>query len=465
MSASLDEVLQAIRTGIPLFLERFQECLRIPSISTAPENQPDMLRMSQWLQAEMRRIGLEHVQAYPTPGQPMVYGDWIHAPGRPTVLVYGHYDVQPADPLDEWVSPPFGAEIRDDYIFARGASDMKGQILAQLAAVEAWLAQGTCPVNLKYLIEGEEEIGSPYLDDFIRDHTDLLECDIVLNCDAMIHSAENPSITYALRGLAYFELEICTAEKDMHSGMFGGAVRNPIHVLTEVLSGMHDASGSITLPGFYDHVPTAEDDERALLAKAPYNDAAFLKTAGAFALYGEEGFTTLERLGVRPSLDVNGIWGGFQGEGAKTVLPARAGAKLSMRLIPGQPLDMVEKQLRAYLEAKVPAGCQWNLTCHSIGPGSVMHWKSPYMQAAADALKKVFGKEPFLRREGASVPVVRLLQERLGVDSVMLGFGQPDDGIHGPNEKQSLPVLYKGMESYACFLYNVGRLKPMSVHD
>ncbi|NLN94375.1 MAG: dipeptidase [Candidatus Hydrogenedens sp.] len=465
MTAPLENVLTTLRSKKEEYLEGLKACLRIPSISTLAENRKDMYHMADWLQEAMRQAGLENVAAMDTPGLPVIYGDWLHAPGKPTVLVYGHYDVQPVDPLDEWLSPPFGAEVRDDHIYARGASDMKGQIFAQLMAVEAWMAEGGCPVNLKYLIEGEEEIGSTHLDAFIQEHTDLLQCDIVLNCDAMIHSAARPSINYALRGLAYFELEICTAQKDMHSGMFGGAVHNPIHVLTDLLSGMHDSRGHITLPGFYDHVPLLEEEERTLLAEAPYDDADFLKTSGAFALHGEEGYTTLERLGARPSLDVNGIWGGFQGEGAKTVLPARAGAKLSMRLIPGQILEEVEKQLRAYIEQAIPEGCEWTVTCQSLGPGSVMNWKSPYMQAAVEAVSEVFGVKPFLRREGASVPVVRLLQERLGVDSIMLGFGQPDDGIHGPNEKQSLSVLFQGMESYARFMDRVGTIDPAQSHD
>lgn len=465
MAAPLDTVLTRIRSQKDAYLERFKAWLRIPSISTLVENHDDMIHMAECLQEEMRRAGLENLKAIPTPGLPIVYGDWLHAPGKPTVLVYGHYDVQPVDPLDEWLSPPFGAEVRDDYIFARGASDMKGQVFAQLVAVEAWLAEGDCPVNLKYLIEGEEEIGSTHLDAFIQEHADLLQCDIVLNCDAMINSAARPSINYALRGLAYFEVEICTAEKDMHSGMFGGCVRNPIHVLADLISGMHDATGRITLPGFYDHVPPLEEEERALLAEAPYSDADFLKTSGAYAIHGEEGYTTVERLGVRPSLDLNGIWGGFQEEGAKTVLPARAGAKLSMRLVPGQILEDVEKQLRAYIEKEIPEGCEWTVTCQSLGPGAVMNWQSPYMQAAVESIAEVFGVKPFLRREGASVPVVRLLQERLGVDSIMLGFGQPDDGIHGPNERQSLPVLYQGMESYARFLHKVGAIAPAKSHD
>lgn len=434
------------------FVEALCEALRIPSISTLPEHKPDMFRMADWFAQRMMGMGLEHVEVMPTTGSPAVYGDWLHAPGKPTVLVYGHYDVQPADPLDEWETPPFTPARRGDYLVARGVSDMKGQIIAQMAAVEAILAQGACPVNLKYLIEGDEEIGSPSLEAFIKDNHELLACDVVLNCDTTIHSADRPSLVYALRGLAYFEVEISGPERDLHSGVFGGAIRNPLHVLCELIAGMHDADGRITLPGFYDTVRPLDDEERALLREGPYSDDGWLRLCGARGLFGEAGYTTIERIGARPSLDVNGIWGGFQGEGAKTVLPARAGAKLSMRLVADQRLEDIEPQLRAYFDAHTPEDCCFSLIAHSLGPGAIMDRDSRYMRAAAQALEIVLGKKPFFRREGASVPVTGIIQQQLGVDSVMLGFGLPDDGIHGPNERQSLPLLFKGIETYIRFL-------------
>lgn len=449
----LEKAIEYLNERQPEHVRRFKEALSIPSISTFQENRPDMLRMAEWLAAQMSGMGLEHVKLMPTANNPILYGDWLHAPDKPTVLVYGHYDVQPADPLDEWQSAPFSPEIRGDYIYARGASDMKGQIFAQLMAVEAFMkAAGGLPLNLKYLIEGDEEVGSPPLQDFLEENRGLFKCDAVLNCDSMLHGENTPSIVYALRGLAYFELAITGPSRDLHSGVFGGIVRNPLNTLCSVLAGMHDDKGRITLPGFYDTVRPLSDDERATLEAGPYTDQYFLELAGTPGLCGEEGFTAVERLGARPSLDINGIWGGFQGEGAKTVLPARAGAKFSIRLVADQKLAEVVEQLRAYLEAAVPSECLWELSVHSLGPGAIMDRSSAAIQAAAASLQEVFGKKPFFRREGASVPVVGMMQQVLGVDSVMLGFGLPEDGIHGPNERQSLPLLFKGMETYLRFM-------------
>lgn len=453
----LSEIIVYTQQRQEAYVKRFEEALAIPSISTFPENKPDMVRMAQWLADQMKAMGLENVALMPTPNNPILYGDWLHAPGRPTVLIYGHYDVQPADPLDEWESPPFSPSIRGEYIYARGASDMKGQIFAQLLAAEALLGQsGGLPINVKYLIEGDEEVGSPPLHEFIRTHKDLLACDAVLNCDSMIHGPDAPSIVYALRGLAYFELTISGPAKDVHSGMFGGIIRNPLNVLCEVLAGMHDAEGRITLPGFYDSVRPLTEEEKETLREGPYSDPYYVDISGAPGLFGEVGYTSVERLGARPALDVNGIWGGFQGEGAKTVLPARAGAKFSMRLVADQQLEEVVKQLEAYLEKAVPRECRYKLAVHSLGPGAIMDRKSAPIQAAVKAMKQVFGKEPFFRREGASVPVVGMMQQELGVDSVMLGFGLPEDGIHGPNERQSLPLLFKGIETYLRFMTILG---------
>ena len=288
--------------------------------------------------------------------------------------------------------------------------------------------------------------------DFVEAHKADLACDVVLNCDGGIYAPDQPSIVYALRGLAYFEIEVRTAKSDLHSGLFGGGILNPIHVLSEVIAGLHDADGRVLVPGFYERVRPLDEAERACLRQVPHDDNEFLQLAGASVLHGETGYSTVERLGARPCLDVNGIWGGFTGEGAKTVLPARACAKMSMRLVPDQRPDEAEAQLRAYLEKRMPEGVSWTLHCHSWGPGAVMERSSDYMVAAAKALEQVFGRAPFFERHGGSVPVVGLLQQRLGVDSIMLGFALPGDGIHGPNERQYLPNLYKGMETYARFL-------------
>lgn len=455
--SELEQSLKHARDHQARHLAEYRALLAMPSISTLTENMPDVLRTAEWLADQLKRLKMDQVAVMPTAGHPIVYGEWLKAPGKPTILVYGHYDVQPVDPLDEWESDPFGAEIRGDHIYARGASDMKGQIFAQLKAMESIAAQGDYPVNIKYLLEGEEEIGSPSLPGFIDSNLKLLQCDAVLNCDAGIHDKDTPAIMYSLRGLAYFELEIRTAKKDLHSGMFGGSVRNPLHVLADVISAMHDDDGRVTLPGFYDRVRTLDDEERELLRQVPYSDAAWTAMAGTQMCFGEEGFTTVERIGARPTLEVNGVWGGFTGEGAKTVLPARAHAKISARLVADQDPDAVEGQLREFLAQHVPDDVSWQLHKHSSGPGSTMDRKSAYMKSAEAALKAVFGKAPVFKREGGSVPIVGMLQKKLGVDSVMLGFALPDDGIHGPNEKQYLPNFYRGIETYIHYLYLLGK--------
>ncbi len=452
-----DKAVELARGRHAAFLDQYAEMLRIPSVSTLPEHRADLRRMAEWCAEELLRRGMSRVEINETPGHPIVYGEWLNAHGRPTVLVYGHYDVQPVDPLHEWESDPFGADVRGEWIFARGASDMKGQIFAQMKAMECLRdAEGAYPVNVKYLLEGEEEIGSINLPAFIDTHKDQLACDVTLNCDAGMHAPDMPSITYALRGLAYFEIELRAPGHDLHSGLFGGSVRNPIHVLAELVAGMHDAKGRVTLPGFYDRVRPLDEEERALLARVPWSGQEWLDMTGAAALYGEEGYTTHERVGARPTLDVNGIWGGFTGEGAKTVLPARAWAKLSTSLVPDQQPGEIEGMLRAYLEASAPKDVEWTLKVHSLGPGAVMDRKSTYMQSAAAALEDVFGCPPLFKREGGSVPVVGLFQEKLGVDSIMLGFALPGDGIHGPNERQHLPTLFKGVDAYIHFLCRLG---------
>jgi acetylornithine deacetylase/succinyl-diaminopimelate desuccinylase-like protein len=439
------------------FLEEYKALLALPSISTLPENREAVHKTALWLADELKRLGLDAVELVETTRHPVVYAESLRAPGKPTVLVYGHYDVQPVDPLDEWDSDPFGGEIRGDYIFARGASDMKGQIFAQLKAIEAMTAQGALPLNLKYVLEGEEEIGSPNLPAFLDAWHNRLGCDILLNCDAGIEAPDTPSITYALRGLAYFEIELQTATKDLHSGMFGGTVLNPIHVLCDLIAGMHDADGRVTLPGFYDAVRELDPEERAQLARAPYSDAEWRSRAGVTTLCGEAGYTTIERVGARPTIEVNGVWGGFTGEGAKTVLPARASAKISTRLVADQQPESIQAMLRAYLEAHMPEGVEWRLIQHSCGPGAIMDRHSSYMKAAVDALREEFGAEPIFTREGGSVPIVGMLQQRLGVDSVMLGFALPDDGIHSPNERQYLPNFYKGIDTYIRFMLALGQ--------
>lgn len=452
----LNAALERARAARETQLEDYCDLLRIPSVSTLPAHAADIRHCADWLAERLRAGGMEKVGIMPTPGHPIVYAESEFEEDRPTVLVYGHYDVQPVDPVAEWRNDPFEPTVEDDYLIARGASDMKGQLFAFLCALEAFGEDDAPEVNLKVLFEGEEEIGSAHLEEFIADNKELLACDFVLNCDAGIHEKDTPAINYALRGLAYFELELRTAQRDLHSGLYGGSVRNPLHELCNLIAGMHDAQGRVTLPGFYDVVRALSEEERALIAQLPHDDAEWLAFAGASETYGEAGFTTLERVGARPTLEINGLWGGFTGEGSKTVLPAKANAKISCRLVPDQDETAIQGMLEAYLKAHVPAGVEWSLRDLACGPGAVMDRTAPHMKAAAAALEAVFGKAPLFKREGGSVPVVGLMKRMLGVETVMLGFALPDDGIHGPNERQYLPNFYRGIETYIHFLAGLG---------
>jgi acetylornithine deacetylase/succinyl-diaminopimelate desuccinylase-like protein len=449
---ALEPALAFARANQTRFLDEYKDLLRLPSVSTLPEHKGDIERTARWLADQLRSASISLVEIIPTAGHPVIYAESPGPAGAPTVLVYGHYDVQPADPFEEWTSPPFEPAIRGDYLYARGASDMKGQIFAQIKAVESLARHGGLPVTLKYVIEGEEEIGSPHLGAFIDAHHERLACDFVLNCDAGIHAPEVPAITYALRGLAYFEVEIRGPKNDLHSGLFGGSVHNPAQALCELIAGMHDAEGRVTLPGFYDSVRALADDERAALARLPYSDERWIEVTGVPNLWGERGYTTLERVGARPTLEVNGFLSGFTGEGSKTVLPAKAMAKISTRLVADQDPAAVHQQLCEYLRRNCPDTVEWEVRELVHGKGAIMDRTSPWMKAAGAALREVFGREPIFKRDGGSVPVVGMMQEKLGVDSVMLGFALPDDGIHGPNERQYLPNFYRGIETYIRFL-------------
>ncbi|MBI3763625.1 MAG: dipeptidase [Chloroflexi bacterium] len=453
---AVDNAVKFARDRRETALAELKELLAIPSISTLPEHKPDMRRAAEWLAAELKRVGMTRAEIMPTAGHPVVYAEWLGAPGKQTVLVYGHYDVQPVDPLDEWVSDPFAGQIRGDNIFARGASDMKGQDVAFIKAAEALMQNGGLPVNIKVLIEGEEEIGSPSLGEFIAAHADLLKCDFSLNCDGGILRPDLPSIAYGLRGLAYFEVWVRGPEHDLHSGMFGGTLHNPAQALCELIAGMHDADGRVTLPGFYDKVRRLAPDERAALARRPHDDEEWrINAASPPALYGEKGFTTVERVGVRPTLEVNGLYSGFIGEGSKTVLPAKAMAKVSMRLVPDQDPNEVGQQLREHLRRHAPPTVTWEVRDLTSGPGVIVERDSPHVKAAVAALKSVFGVDPVFIREGGSVPIVGMIQSQLKAESVLMGFGLPDDNLHAPNEKLHLPNFYKGIEAYIHFLHNL----------
>ncbi len=451
----LEEAIKYARNHHNDLLGRLKALLAIPSISTLPENDGEVRQAAEWLAAELNRVGMHRVQVMPTAGHPMVCGESEQQPGRPTALIYGHYDVQPADPLDEWHTGPFEPTLRGENLLARGASDMKGSLCAFLLAVEALQTQGGLPVNLKFLLEGEEEIGSPSMEEFIDAYRERVEADFALNLDGDIFAPNQPSICYALRGLAYYEVEVRGARQDLHSGVFGGSIHNPAQALCELVAGMHDADGRVALPGFYDDVRPLDEDERHALARMPLTDEAWRDLAGVPALWGEDGYSTVERLGARPTLEVNGIVGGFTGQGAKTVLPAKALAKISMRLVADQDPAKIEGQLRAYLESKAPKTVTWEVHCLNRAPGAIMARDSRFMRAACRAMHEAFGAEPFFKREGGSVPVVGMMQQKLGMDTIMLGFRLPDDNMHGPNEKQHVPTLYRGVETYIRFLEHV----------
>ena len=438
------------------FLEELVEFSIIQSVSTDPERKTDVQKTANWLVKRLDDLGLDNVKIYPTPGHAVVYGESLMAGSEaPTVLIYGHYDVQPAEPLDKWHTPPFEPTVIEDNLYARGTSDMKGQVTATIAAAEAIMRTSELPINIKFIIEGEEEIGSPNLPAFIEEHKEMLACDFALNPDTGMVAPDLPTITYALRGLAYFELRLWGPEHDLHSGVFGGAVHNPAQVLAELIAGMHDEKGRVTLPGFYDKVRLLDNEERAEIARLPKDEAWYLENTGAPALFGEAGFTPDERVGGRPTLEINGMLSGFTGEGGKTVLPAYAMAKISCRLVPDQNPDEVYQQFMAYLDENVPPTVKWEVITMASGPASISDRNSPWTQAYLKAAESAWGIKPVFKREGGSVPVVTSFQEILGVESVNIGFGLPTDNMHGPNEKLHLPTWYQGIDALIHFFFNL----------
>ncbi len=438
------------------FLSELIDLVQIPSVSTDTENNPDILKAAEWLQHELQRRGCTRIEIFKTPKHPVVYAEWLGAGSdKPTVLIYGHYDVQPVDPIDLWKTPPFQATVQGDYLYARGTSDMKGQIIAALKAIESIQAAGTFPVNLKFILEGEEEIGSPNLEPFMRDHVDLLKCDFALNPDSGMIAADVPTIVYGLRGLAYFEIRLYAQEGDLHSGLFGGVVDNPANVLCQLVAGMKNQDHQITLPGFYDRVRPLSDEERKELARLPLDEGYYLKGSGAKKLTGETGYTWVERAGARPTLDVNGIYSGFIGDGSKTVLPCYAMAKISTRLVPDQDPAEIKKSFIHYLDEHVPEGMRYEIIEHAGSKASITNINTPGVKSLEKAFESVWGIRPVYKREGGSIPVVGHMQEILGIESVLTGFGLPEDQIHAPNEHLNLPVWYKGIDVLIHFFCNL----------
>jgi len=425
------------------------ELLRIPSVSADRNYAGDVRRAADWVAGRLRRLGLAS-EVIETDGNPLVYAESPPVPGAPTVLVYGHYDVQPADPLDQWTSPPFEPTVRDGNLYARGATDDKGQMLPHVNSVQAWIeTAGQLPLQVKFLIEGEEEVGSESLNKFLERSADKLACNVVVVSDTAQFAPGQPAITYGLRGIAYFELRLTGPKHDLHSGTFGGGVTNPANALARMLAALVDNDGRVQVPGFYDDVIPLTDRERAQFAALAFDEQAFMERIGVDAVTGEVGYTTLERRWARPTCDINGIWGGYQGEGGKTVLPSTAGAKFSFRLVPRQDPHRVAAGLRELLARICPAGIKLELIEMHGAPGAMVSLDSPYMQAAARAIELGFERPPVFIREGGSIPIVTAFYERLGVDTLLLGWGLEDDNAHGPNEKFSLADFHRGIRASA----------------
>ena len=444
LAPNLEAYLQTAQKGQ---LEELSDWLRIPSVSTLPQYRADVERAAGWLARKMKAAGLQNVEIILTDGHPIVYSDWLHAGDyAPTVLVYGHYDVQPVDPEDLWISPPFEPTLRGDDLFARGASDDKGQLFAHVAAVEALLATlGALPVNVKFLVEGEEEVGSQALIAYLPAETEKLAADVCLISDTHILAPDQPMIIYGLRGVWAGEVTVRGPSQDLHSGMFGGAVHNPNQALCALLARLHDSAGRVAVPGFYDEVQPLTDNERTALAQVPYGEAELLQETGAPSAWGEEGYTVTERIGARPTLEINGMWGGFIGDGFKTVIPEEAHAKVSCRLVPDQQSSAIGPMIKRFLQQIAQSTVEVSVRTLQHAPATVVPLDVPEMQAAARAYGRVFGAEPVFSREGGSIPIATVVQESLGIPILFMGFGLPDDNLHAPNEKLHLPNFYRGI--------------------
>ena len=446
----MEKIIDFINVNRDRYLDELKVLLAIPSISALPQHAGDVKRCAEWCADEMRRIGLQNVRLIETPGNPVVYGDWLGAPGAPTILFYGHYDVQPVDPLELWESPPFEATVRDGEIYARGSADDKGQVFMHLKAVEAHLKQSArLPVNMKFILEGEEEVGSVNLDDFVRAHRSDLAANVVVISDSPMFARGVPSICYGLRGLVYCQIDLRGSSTDLHSGSFGGAVANPAIVLAQMLAQMKDRGGRVKITGFYDDVVPLQEEERKAWASLPFNERKYKKDFGIPKVYGETDYTTLERTWARPTFEVNGLLSGFTGEGAKTVLPAVAMAKVSMRLVPNQDPDKIAKLFEAHVLDIAPKTVEVKVTRMHGGKPWMTSYDNPFVKAAGRAIEKGFGQKPVYTREGGSIPVVSTFQEELGLPSVLFGVGLPDENAHAPNEKLDVGNFHSGIVASA----------------
>lgn len=433
------------------FLNEMLDLLRIPSVSAKSEHKGDMLRCAEAVKDSLLAAGAGKAEVMATDGHPVVYGEKIIDSSKPTVLVYGHYDVQPPEPLELWTNPPFEPTIVDGKIFARGSADDKGQFYMHVKALETMVKTNSMTTNIKFLIEGEEEVGSPNLGKFVAANKDLLKADVILISDSSLLSMENPSLDIGVRGLSYIQVEVTGANRDLHSGTYGGAVANPITILAKMIAGCHDKKNHITIPGFYDDVAVPTKEERKLLKKAPYNEQEYMDELGVKELWGEKGFTTYERTGIRPTLEVNGIWGGYTGEGAKTVLPSKAYAKISARLVPNQSSHKITEILLNYFKSIAPPSVTVKAELHHGGEPYMTPIDSKGYQAAAKALKTTFKKKPIPVRGGGSIPICSILERELGIKIIFMGFGLDNDNLHSPNEKYNIENYYKGIETIPYF--------------
>lgn len=436
------------------FLEELKDLLRIPSISTLEEHKDDIHKAANFVANDLKRIGFENVEVIATEGHPLIYADWLHASGKPTVLCYAHYDVQPAEPLDEWTTPPFEPTERNNNIYARGAVDDKGQLWMEMKAFESLFkaGNGKFPLNIRVIFEGEEEVGGEAIADFVRKHGDRLKADFALVCDTEMFAPDLPTLCVGLRGLVYTEIEAQGAAQDLHSGVYGGAAPNPLFALIEIISKLKDSNGKILIPGFYDKVKAPTQDELKAWKALPFDEEEYRKKeVGSNVLTGEPGYSVLYRTWARPTLEVHGIPGGFTAQGAKTVIPARASAKVSMRLVPDQDPDGILKKYTDYVMSLCPKGIQLKIKVHSKGPASVVDTDNKYIRAANEALHEVFHKDTVYIRSGGSIPIVSDFEDELKIPTVMMGMGLPDDNLHAPNEKFHIPNFYRGIEAIIRF--------------
>lgn len=440
------------------YLSELFDFLKIPSVSADSQYKEEVFKAADFVAQQLDAAGAEHIEICPTPGYPILYADKIIDASLPTVLVYGHYDVQPADPLELWDSPPFEPVIKDDKIYARGASDDKGQMYMHIKALEVLKANGGVPCNIKFMFEGEEEVGSDNLEEFVKQNKEKLKADVILISDTGIFANDVPSITTGLRGLSYVEVKVTGPNKDLHSGMFGGQVANPINTLCDMIASMKDENNHITIPGFYDDVEVLSEAQRQEMAQAPLDETSYKKSLGVDALEGEAGYTTLERVSIRPTLDVNGIWGGYTGEGAKTVLPSVAQAKISMRLVPNQSSEKITKLFTEHFNKIAPPSVKVEVTPHHGGEPAVTPTDSIAYEAASQAMTTSFGKKPIPMREGGSIPIVALFEEELGLKTVLMGFGLDEDAIHSPNESYGVFNFTIGIETICLFYQNYANL-------